>query len=299
MSIGILWFLLIVLHLLLCIFLDLLLQKKFLCNDRMTLVFVLFLPIYGLPLLLLSARSNRKNTTGRKNQELEVMLRAENEEEEGSPIQNPEVIPLQDALLLNDAKTRRSSIMEVLLDQPSRFVRGLHEASKSEDTEVIHYATTALSELNRDYELRLQALSQNHEENPDNLPILDRYISVLSEYLEQGMVEGRLQKIQRQRLIQLLFRRLQLNRWDMNSQLLLGEALFLDGQLEETEDLLEITEKLFGRSDRWAILKLRLLYRQRDREGLSRLIRELSESTQFHGRELRERIDFWKKWLGE
>ena len=67
------------------------------------------------------------------------------------------IVPLQEALLINDASTRRQLIMDILYHDTGEYVDVLNRARMNDDVEVVHYATTAMVELQKDYEERLQA----------------------------------------------------------------------------------------------------------------------------------------------
>jgi hypothetical protein len=53
-------------------------------------------------------------------------------------------VPMEEALLINSARERRSLIMDVLNDNPIDYVEFLQKAGNNEDTEVVHYAVTAI-----------------------------------------------------------------------------------------------------------------------------------------------------------
>ena len=55
-------------------------------------------------------------------------------------------VPIEEALLVNSARERRSIIMDVLNDNPVEYISFLRKAGNNEDTEVVHYAVTAMVE---------------------------------------------------------------------------------------------------------------------------------------------------------
>lgn len=74
-----------------------------------------------------------------------------------------DVVPLEEALLLNDSSRRRELIMNVLNDNPGEYVELLKQARMNEDVEVVHYAITAMVELFKEYDYRLQKLRKIYE----------------------------------------------------------------------------------------------------------------------------------------
>ena len=100
------------------------------------------------------------------------------------------VVPLEEAFLINEPSTRRELMMEVMYENPDDYVRQLKEARTNDDTEVVHYAVTALVELQKDYDLQFQELDWEMEKNPDSEDILDRYLQLLNQYLASDIPEG-------------------------------------------------------------------------------------------------------------
>ena len=74
-----------------------------------------------------------------------------------------DVVPLEEALLLNDSSRRRELIMNVLNDNPGEYVELLKQARMNEDVEVVHYAITAMVELSKEYDYRLQKIEKIYE----------------------------------------------------------------------------------------------------------------------------------------
>ena len=86
-------------------------------------------------------------------------------------------------------------MMEVLYADPEDYVEQLKGARMNEDTEVVHYAVTALTELQKEYELQFQELERQRKEDPENEEVTERYLDVLKRYLESGIAEGNERKI--------------------------------------------------------------------------------------------------------
>lgn len=66
------------------------------------------------------------------------------------------IVPLEEALLINEPGVRRELIMDVLNDDPEEYMDLLKQARMNEDVEVVHYAITAMVELSKEYDFRLQ-----------------------------------------------------------------------------------------------------------------------------------------------
>ncbi len=56
----------------------------------------------------------------------------------------------------------------------------------NEDVEVVHYAITAMVELSKEYDFRLQKMEKLYAASPDDPEILEQYCDFMEEYLNQG-----------------------------------------------------------------------------------------------------------------
>lgn len=285
----------LILHLMVTVFMSYLLWHKHLDADFMMIVPVFFLPFFGICMVLLTARMNEQDRTGRRQMLLESMRKPKSAEETPVESEDNAVIPLEDALILNDAPTKRNAILNVLLEDPKQYIPELNAARKNTDIEVVHYATTAMSELHRDYDLRLQELSKKHEKNPVSIELLNRYISVLSEYLEQGLAEGKILMIQRERLLELLRRRMQFPPLQEEDVELLIRTELDAGMIEKAGEDLARFHPFFSNEDHYALLRLEQLYCSHDAEGLQALIHTLATDGRLHGSALHEKMRFWGK----
>jgi hypothetical protein len=59
------------------------------------------------------------------------------------------VVPMEEALILNTASVRRRMVLDILKDDLFRYTRLLRLAMGNEDMETSHYATTAIMEIRR------------------------------------------------------------------------------------------------------------------------------------------------------
>ena len=96
-----------------------------------------------------------------------------------------EIIPLEEALVLQDKEVSRWMLVEIVSRAPAKFIDLLFLARQDEDTEVVHYATTLIAEISRQYDIRLQTLDKKYQENPSDYRILAEYCAVLAAYLQK------------------------------------------------------------------------------------------------------------------
>lgn len=154
-----------------------------------------FLPIFGLLLLGITdvyKRTSKKNVN-------ELMLESDLLKlAEGSNIfrradmeKEMNIVPVEDILFLNDTSTRRRMLIDVLKEQTIWQIGTLETALQNEDSETVHYAAAALTEMRRNLQLQLQDLSVKYEENKQELEVLRAYADVLKKYLDSSLLDQR------------------------------------------------------------------------------------------------------------
>ncbi|MCZ8518248.1 MULTISPECIES: hypothetical protein [Paenibacillus] len=156
------------------------------------------LPIAGflLPLFWPAGRQLR----AREEQSAEFMAtldRIHSEAPSPTVIYKPEavkeinVIPLEEALLVNDTTTRRRIVIDLLKQDSLEYLEVLRMAVGNEDTETSHYAVSAIMEIKRKLTLSLQKLSVQYERNKGDAHLLRSYADVLRNYMRSGLLDER------------------------------------------------------------------------------------------------------------
>jgi hypothetical protein len=129
------------------------------------------------------------------------------------------IVPLEEALIINDRETRKKLILEVLLDDPMKNIDILLIARENNDVDTAHYANTTISKIQRGFQLQVQQLAVEHEADPDNIDLLNRYIETLENFIESGLSEAFLLKRQRVIFADLLDKKISLDGWDKETLL--------------------------------------------------------------------------------
>jgi len=124
------------------------------------------------------------------------------------------VVPLEEALIINDRQTRKKLILEMLLDDPMKNIDILLLARENNDADTAHYANTAIAKIQRSFQLQVQQLSVEYEADPENVELLNKYIESLGNFIESGLSEAFLLKRQRITLADLLDKKIDLAGWD-------------------------------------------------------------------------------------
>lgn len=109
------------------------------------------------------------------------------------------IVPLEEAMIINDEKVRRKLMLDALFDDPKKYLDVLMIARNNEDIETAHYATTTIAKIQREFQLEIQKLTVELEENPGDQDILDQIILAHEKFIESGTLKDYL--LRRQRLI--------------------------------------------------------------------------------------------------
>ena len=118
-----------------------------------------------------------------------------------------DVAPLEEVLMLAPQEARRGMMLDILNDAPERYTRVLLGARSGDDTEVVHYATTAMAEMSKKSHIEIQHFENVYSEKPDDPAVLREYSDYLEDCLKGGLSEGRTRQIQQNQLVKLLEKR--------------------------------------------------------------------------------------------
>ncbi len=109
----------------------------------------------------------------------------------GSAEKEMNVVPLEEALLVNDLSTRRKMMIDLLKKDTLEYIDVIQMAVRNEDTETSHYAVSAIVELKRKLTLAIQELSVKFEEDKSDPYLLRAYADVLKAYMNSGYLDER------------------------------------------------------------------------------------------------------------
>ena len=149
---------LLILHLTVCILIWAGIRSGMLKVKKYLIIPVIFVPVWGalsmliLHLQVFSKAENSRQIGVEKLQVNEVIYKNNFRSVEEN---DHDIVPLEEALLINDPEKRRKLIMDILNDDPSKYIELLEKARMNEDVEVVHYAITAMVELSKDYDSKL------------------------------------------------------------------------------------------------------------------------------------------------
>ncbi|MDO5416483.1 MAG: hypothetical protein Q4F29_04720 [Lachnospiraceae bacterium] len=288
---------LIAVHLLLCLGICLGIRTGFLKVKKSILPFVFLVPVWGILLVgLLHLRPGL--LTGRRREvgleKLKLNEAAYHSVLSGEQQGREEIVPLEESLIINDPSLRRNMIMDVLNDNPAEYIQLLKQARMNEDVEVVHYASTAMAELSKQYDFRLMELERAYGANPEDEEALSQYSGFLGEYIRQGMVQGRMERVQRNQYSALLRKQLQ-RKEELPVGIRLVENLLHLGKYGDAESVISMLEKNWPEDQQVWMLKLQSRVRQKDGDGLQVLLAEMERRHIYLSAENRELLEFWQR----
>ena len=286
----------LVLHFLCCAVMWVLAGKgRVLKIPRSWPVIALFLPFWGeLSAVVFHWYCCGKRESKKRSYMDEVEIDSEVYRNVQADEENHGVIPLEEALRINDSAVKRTMIMDILNEQPDQYIGLLKEARSNEDVEVVHYATTAMSELSKDYDLRLQSMEAEYAANPEDREILDRYTQFLEDYIDKELAQGQfltMQRIQYGRLLQKqIDREPTLERYLKRTE----NALELKSYGEAAQ-MLDVMEERWPDQESVLLLRIRCLAEQGNGNEIKQLIGRIPERGIYLTSEGKHVVEFWSR----
>ena len=204
-----------------------------------------------------------------------------------------EVIPLEEALVLKDKEVSRWMLMEIVSRAPAKFIDLLFLARQDDDTEVVHYATTLIAEISRQYDIRLQALEKKHQDNPTDYRVLAEYCAVLEAYLQKDLVTKRMGELLRKDYSNLLEKKLH-QKEQLSDYIKLIENDFLLKRYERVKEYLDFVSQKWPHQEAIYMLYLRYYFETRQGERLEELVETIQSGSIYLSKENRERLAFWQ-----
>ncbi len=204
-------------------------------------------------------------------------------------------VPLEEALVINDVPTRRNLIMDVLYTDPGDYVAQLNNAKENSDTEVVHYAATALAEIQKDFDIQFHDIMKRRQLDPEDKEIDNEYQILLENYISSGLLEGDALRSQLVNYSKLLARRLEdeatRGRWSLinkkaEADLKLRDLKELDKDIEYMEERWPLREKMYVYKIQSAVLK-------KDSESIRKTFEQMKSRNVHMSLELKSIARFW------
>lgn len=205
-------------------------------------------------------------------------------------------VPLEEALILDTAEQRRKLILSVLAEDPVQYYDLLQQARMNDDSEVVHYAATAMAQISKQADLALQQDARRFADDPNDREVLAAYANALERSLKLGLAQGRAAELQRRQLERLL--KLQLADSPREEGYSLGCRLAeVQLQLQEykaaEQTLEELVRRWPVRETPW-LLRLRSAAARKSGAEVRSILQEVERTQVYLSAAGRQELAFWK-----
>lgn len=206
--------------------------------------------------------------------------------------QNAEVVPLEEALLMNDPRKRRVMIMNMLRSDPKKYREVLLVARFNDDPETAHYATATLMEMQRQLQMDIQRCQQQLKCEPKSEHAWDEYLCTLNEFCQSGFTEGH--ALRRQQLVLAKVLAEALSRWENPEWFCMGVRNDLAlGQGQEAREKARRMLTNWPYDERSWLEMMRVCVQTHDQTGMRALLMEARETPVDWTGAGKERLQYW------
>ncbi|MCD7834093.1 MAG: hypothetical protein LUH00_08910 [Lachnospiraceae bacterium] len=286
----------LIIHLLICLLLYVLMRIHILRCSRMIMPLAVFVPVWGIgTLLVLEIRTRGK---GEIREEVGIEKLLNNDEVYRSILMEEDttedrVVPLEEALLINDPSMRRELMLDIMYDDPEKYSDQLLSARTNDDTEVVHYAVTALAQMQTRYDVQFQELEREMVRRPEDLRLTEDYLSLLKRYLGSGLAEGNNRRIRLRRYAALLKEKAGREPESVSWRYALAEAELELGEYEAAREDMEQIIRQWPAEESGYLLLIDYFAQMRDRDGIDAVLSEIQKQQVYLSAAGREKVQFW------
>ena len=203
-----------------------------------------------------------------------------------------QTVPIEEALLINSAKEKRSLIMDILNENPRDYVEFLQKAGNNDDTEVVHYAVTAMVEISKENDYTLQALEAEYSADPTDLDVLSRYCDFLWSCLDQNLMEGQVEVMNRALFSKLVQEKLELDE-NLKDYCRLVQNELACKNAEGAQEALSSMKEKWSQTEEYVLLNIQYLALINDGREIKKFIRKINASQIFLSSHTKEVLAFW------
>jgi len=207
--------------------------------------------------------------------------------------EDTDILPLEEAVLINDNKTRRRLMLETLYHDPLKYVDVLMVAKNNEDIETAHYAATTISKIQRDFELAIQEFSIAVEKDPENPELIEQYASVQEAYINSGVLEDYL--LFRQRLLysKILEKKIKKDHADKSTFLKMISNCLALKDYDSANKYCDQLKKLTPSDEEAWIESIRVCVASMDKRKLEQTVKEIRNNRINWTKDGREQVSQW------
>ena len=201
-------------------------------------------------------------------------------------------VPIEEALLVNSAAERRSIIMDVLNDDPAQYVEFLQKAGNNDDTEVVHYAVTAMVELSKENDFMLQRFDALHRAHPEDENILAEYTDFLWNCLSKKMMQGQVELMNRELFCSLMDKKMERG-GSIEDYSRSAENELARKNYDAAERIVRQMAEKWPDSEEHILLWINCLAAQRRGDEIREFVRQAENSNIYLSSKTKEALAFW------
>ena len=203
-------------------------------------------------------------------------------------------VPIEEALVVNSAKERRTIIMDVLNDNPKEYIEFLQKAGNNDDTEVVHYAVTAMVEISKENDYKLQDFERQHSINPEDVTVLEQYTDFLWNCLSQNLMQGQVEVLNRELFSSLMQKKLSLKPASITDFKRVIENDLKRKNFTEASENLRQMQSMYSDREEYYLCRINYLADLGKGEDIKLLIKEISKKQIFLSSTTKEVLAFWE-----
>ncbi len=285
----------------LCILILLVRKKMGLLHCGPAILFLAaLLPVFGILCVLSVENKARKDQPGEDLSDLN-QLKIEDDIYRSIRIKpdtdSDTIVPVEESLLINHPGKRRKLLLHLLGLNPSHYVPVLRTAGQNDDTEVVHYAVTALVELRKDYNNRIFKMDRLLEEGKADKELLQEALLLDEEYLSSSLPE---KEEKRERLLHADRILSELYPCADNADeafRILEKRAYCALALGDNDQSVEMVNRMITTAperEEGYLLKIRCFSAGKDRKGIDSVLESLRARRVFLSEKGRETVRFWQ-----
>ena len=201
-------------------------------------------------------------------------------------------VPIEEALLINSAREKRSIIMDILNENPRDYIEFLQKAGNNDDTEVVHYAVTAMVEISKENDYTLQMLEAEYAASPRDLDVLSRYCDFLWSCLSQNLMQGQVEVMNRALFSKLVTEKLALDE-TLEDYCRLARNELACKNSDGVKQTLDKMKKKWSQTEEYILLHIEYLALMNKGNEIRRFIKKVNGSQIFLSSHTKEVLAFW------
>lgn len=203
-------------------------------------------------------------------------------------------VPIEEALIINSARERRAIIMDVLNDNPKEYIEFLQKAGNNDDTEVVHYAVTAMVEISKENDYKLQEFERQYSQNPDDIGVLSDYTDFLWYCLSQNLMQGQVEVLNRELFATLMQKKMALRTGSIGDFERVVRNNLKRRNFAEASENLRLMKEQYSENEQYYLSRIDYLAALGRGDDIKKLIDEMYNKHIYLSSKTKEVLAFWE-----